>query len=70
LILFVLRQQHGFGTLIVSAAEKYEGLWKAGLMHGKGTYVWENGDIYSGEYRVDTKLLVPLLSDVTKIAIK
>jgi hypothetical protein len=23
-----------------------------GLMHGKGTYIWENGDSYDGDYRV------------------
>ena len=51
---FVFRQQHGSGTLIVSAKERYEGSWQMGLMHGKGTYTWENGDIYYGYYRVTT----------------
>ena len=46
------RQQQGFGILIVSAKESYEGLWRVGLMHGKGTYIWENGDSYDGDYRV------------------
>ena len=46
------RQQQGFGILIVSEKESYEGLWRMGLMHGKGTYIWENGDSYDGDYRV------------------
>jgi hypothetical protein len=46
------RQQQGFGILIVSEKESYEGSWRMGLMHGKGTYIWENGDSYDGDYRV------------------
>jgi hypothetical protein len=48
----VARQQHGSGTLVVSENEMYEGAWHLGLMHGKGTYVWENGDRYFGDYKV------------------
>jgi hypothetical protein len=58
---FVFRQQHGSGTLIVSAKERYEGLWQMGLMHGKGTYAWENGDIYCGDYKVTAVFLQMLI---------
>lgn len=26
--------------------DKYEGMWQAGLKHGKGVYKWANNDYY------------------------
>ena len=28
--------------------DRYEGQWKLGCMHGKGTYFWKNGEKYIG----------------------
>jgi len=32
------------------SGDKYTGNFKAGLMHGEGTYEYKNGDIYSGNF--------------------
>ncbi len=39
---------HGDG--IAKGMDKYEGKFKRGLPHGKGTYIWNNGDIYEGQW--------------------
>ena len=28
----------------------YEGMWKNNLVHGKGTYIWQDGKKYIGEF--------------------
>jgi len=32
---------------------EYDGEWRGGKMHGRGKYVWANGDIYEGDFRED-----------------
>ncbi len=41
-------QAHGKGIAV--GIDKYEGSFKAGLPDGKGTYTWESGDSYSGDW--------------------
>jgi len=45
-----LGQPQGFGTMVFSSGEKYEGVWNNGQMHGQGEFFWTNGDVYSGEF--------------------
>jgi hypothetical protein len=45
-------QLHGKGQY-KSKSFQYEGEFREGLKHGKGTYVWENGDRYEGEFADD-----------------
>ena len=45
---------HGFGTIIWSNGEQYEGQWEYGEMHGYGVYVyrWPNdAQVYQGEFK-------------------
>lgn len=43
---------HGKGQY-TSQAFKYDGEFKDGLKHGKGVYIWENGDRYEGDFAED-----------------
>jgi hypothetical protein len=45
-------QLHGKGEY-TSKSFKYQGEYKDGMMHGQGTYQWENGDRYEGEFVTD-----------------
>lgn len=41
----------GFGRLFdVHNQLKYEGMWKDGLFHGKGTFYYDNGSVYEGSF--------------------
>ena len=40
---------NGIGRLI-SEGFYYEGEWKDGVAHGKGTFVNDNGSVYKGEF--------------------
>lgn len=41
----------GFGRLFdVHNQLKYEGMWKDGLFHGKGTFYYDNGNVYEGSF--------------------
>ncbi|MDZ7607199.1 MAG: hypothetical protein U5K79_16780 [Cyclobacteriaceae bacterium] len=31
--------------------DEYEGQFKDGLPHGTGTYIWANGDVYTGAWK-------------------
>ena len=52
-------QQHklrdGFGVYVWNTGDVYEGYWKGGKMHEKGTFRWANGDVYEGDW-VDGKM--------------
>lgn len=40
---------HGNG--IATGIDKYEGAFRRGFPHGRGTYTWANGDVYTGQWR-------------------
>jgi hypothetical protein len=47
-----------FGTLVYEDGETYQGWWKLGVRHGKGTFIFgDKGDFagqkYEGEWRLD-----------------
>ena len=46
---------HGRGTMTHVNGDKYEGEFKNGMHHGKGTYTWgsgpNKGDRYVGEFK-------------------
>lgn len=35
--------------------DKYEGMWQAGLKHGKGVYTWTDGNHYEGGFWLDKR---------------
>ena len=41
-------QMDGYGQYIMNNGRVYEGMWKEGKRHGKGTFKWEDGRIYDG----------------------
>jgi hypothetical protein len=43
------------GKGIAVGQDRYEGDFKNGLPHGKGKYIWANGDIYEGRWREGKK---------------
>jgi hypothetical protein len=53
----------GFGRFDFSSGDVYEGEWKGGMKHGKGTYTWANNDarrldrrsVYDGEWFNDNE---------------
>jgi hypothetical protein len=45
------REKQGYGQLLTSAGEKYEGFWLHSQFEGQGRYIYENGDCYTGEWR-------------------
>ena len=46
--------ENGYGTVITENGE-YKGEWKNNMIHGKGTFTWNNGDEYVGEFRENKK---------------
>ncbi|EGR32483.1 phosphatidylinositol-4-phosphate 5-, putative [Ichthyophthirius multifiliis] len=52
---FQNNKKDGIGILTVNLPqeqkEEYYGEWKNDKMHGEGRYVYQNGDIYSGQWQ-------------------
>ena len=44
------RKKHGWGKLIISVSEWYEGNWEEDKMEGFGVYQYPDGGFYSGEW--------------------
>ena len=40
----------GFGFKVFKAGSFYEGYWRVGLYHGRGRMIFDNGDVYEGDY--------------------
>ncbi len=40
----------GYGKIVYDDGSSYDGYWKNGQYHGKGTRVWETGDSYTGDW--------------------
>jgi hypothetical protein len=34
---------------------EYDGEWRAGRLHGQGTFVWKTGERYDGEWKVSVE---------------
>lgn len=49
---------------------KYEGEWKDGMRHGKGTFYYTNGDKYVGDWKDDVQdgrvFIISRTASVTK----
>lgn len=45
---FLDGKPNGYGTLQLDNNWWYEGLFSKGMMHGKGTYFWSNGEKFTG----------------------
>ena len=43
--------ENGFGILITSSGNRYEGNWKNGIKHGKFKYLFSNGTKFEGEVK-------------------
>ena len=41
----------GYGVIIWSDGEKYQGDWKNNQMHGQGILTHPHGEIYEGEWK-------------------
>ena len=46
---------HGYGTMIYTNGERYEGNWHNGIKHGQGTYVYTNKAKYEGGWELGQK---------------
>ncbi len=40
----------GHGRRIFASGDTYDGEWRGGLAHGKGTYRFSTGEIYEGDF--------------------
>ena len=61
---------NGFGSFTwIKSEKKYVGQWKNNMMDGKGTFIWKNGQKFTGGYVKDKKHGpgILYLSDSTKI---
>jgi radial spoke head protein 1 len=56
LLYFRKNQRHGHGVLTARDGT-YEGEWADSSRHGNGRYVYLNGDVYDGEYKVTVKCI-------------
>ncbi|EAY05107.1 meichroacidin, putative [Trichomonas vaginalis G3] len=43
-------QRSGYGKMIFSNGDIYEGMYLNGMRNGKGRYTWKKGGMYEGEY--------------------
>lgn len=41
---------NNIGTKTWNEGEKYEGMWKDGIFHGRGSRSYTNGDFYDGDW--------------------
>lgn len=41
--------------MVFANGDFYEGLWQNGFKHGKGSYEWNNGDSYEGNFWQDKR---------------
>ena len=53
-LLFSSSTKSGFGIFQVSDGDRYEGLWVSNKKEGKGRYIWNNNDLFEGEFNDDT----------------
>lgn len=44
---------HGYGKAV--GIDEYTGFFKKGLPNGEGKYIWANGDVYDGEFKMGVK---------------
>ena len=53
-----------------ASSSVYEGKWKDGNMHGKGTWTYSSGDVYEGEWKDGKKHGKGILKDSTNKVIE
>lgn len=44
------RKKNGYGIMVNADGSKYEGLFRKGMLEGKGRYITVNGDFFEGNY--------------------
>ncbi|RYH19600.1 hypothetical protein EON65_25840 [archaeon] len=50
-------QRLGYGLSLFKGGNRHEGLYAGDKMHGRGVFVWTNGDKYSGHFEQGTECL-------------
>jgi hypothetical protein len=43
-------ERYGYGRMLWSDGNYYEGHWKKDVFHGQGRYIFKNGDYYEGDW--------------------